>query len=170
MWVADTVAIVSIVSGAAVAISVPFINARLERRRIDQQARESRLDELRALLDRATQHINTAWTTLYDIEQTAETELPATRILEFGAELGKEVGVLVEDGLAIRLRTPDGSPIAWAHEDMQNVLSTYEVDYRRYVEEGGLDNNEIPPRSPTAQAAEAMTAFIKEVRAFVVVE
>lgn len=78
--------------------------------------------------------------------------------------------MLVEDGLAIRLRTPDGSPIARAHEDLQNVLSLYEVDYRRYVEEGGLDNNEIPPRSPTAQAAEPMTAFIKEVRAFVVVE
>lgn len=167
---ADTVAIVSIVSGAAVAIFVPFINATLERRRLDQQARESRLDELRAVLDRATRHVNTAWTTLYDMEQAVGTEPPVDRLLGFGTKLRKEVDVVVEDGLAIKLRTPDGSSIARAHEDLLNVLSLYEVDYRRFVEEGGLDNDEIPPRPPTGEASEAMTSFIKEVRAFVGVD
>jgi hypothetical protein len=43
----ELLAIVSIVSGAAVAITVPFINARLERSRLEQQSRDARVEELR---------------------------------------------------------------------------------------------------------------------------
>jgi hypothetical protein len=50
---ANTVAIISVVSGATVAIVVPWITATLERRRLRQQVAESRIDELRTVLDEA---------------------------------------------------------------------------------------------------------------------
>jgi hypothetical protein len=46
------IAVVSVISGATVAIAVPFISARLERHRLSLTANQARLDELRDVLDR----------------------------------------------------------------------------------------------------------------------
>jgi len=64
---ANVVAIVSILSTLAVAIAVPFINARLERRRLAWQSQQAQLDELRRLLDGATLRIQEATETLWAI-------------------------------------------------------------------------------------------------------
>jgi hypothetical protein len=50
---ADTVALVGVVSGATVAIAVPVITSRLERRRLEWEQDDRRLDELRAVLESA---------------------------------------------------------------------------------------------------------------------
>jgi hypothetical protein len=55
--VADTVAIVSVVSGAAVGIGVPWINTRLERSKMWQQLASGRADELRTVLDAGAEAI-----------------------------------------------------------------------------------------------------------------
>ena len=57
--VADSaaVAIVSVVAGASVAIAVPFINIRLEGRRLRHQTAEEQRKELRGLLDDAAVHL-----------------------------------------------------------------------------------------------------------------
>jgi hypothetical protein len=44
---ADPVAIIGVVSGATVAVTVPFISATLERRRLRWQTETARMDELR---------------------------------------------------------------------------------------------------------------------------
>ena len=51
---ADAVAIVSIVSGAAVALGAPLIASRGERKRVRLQVNEARLDELRGVMDSAS--------------------------------------------------------------------------------------------------------------------
>jgi hypothetical protein len=72
----ELLAIVRIVSGAAVAITVPFINARLERSRLEQQSRDARAEELRALLDGAVQHLWKTWTILYEVSEEGRRDLP----------------------------------------------------------------------------------------------
>ncbi len=49
----EAISIVSIASGATVAVAVPYINARFERVRLRQQDHSLRLDELRQRLDDA---------------------------------------------------------------------------------------------------------------------
>ena len=48
---ADAVAIVSVVSGATVAVALPFINGLLERQRLRWQGNQARLDEFRGIVD-----------------------------------------------------------------------------------------------------------------------
>jgi hypothetical protein len=64
---ANAVAIISVVSTAVVAIAVPLISARLERRRLAWQSRQAQLDELRRLLDDATLRIQEATVVLWEI-------------------------------------------------------------------------------------------------------
>ena len=61
---ADPVAIISVVSGAVVAISVPLITSGLERRRLHEQVGEARLDELGSVLDEAAVALDRAFRTL----------------------------------------------------------------------------------------------------------
>src|SRR6266511_6410602 len=79
---ADPVAIISIVSGATVAVTVPFISATLERRRLRWQTEMARMDELRTLLDTASVHMYEAWTVLYEIEQEFGPESAARVVSE----------------------------------------------------------------------------------------
>jgi hypothetical protein len=75
--VAEAVAIVSVVSGAVVAVGVPFINARLERAKVIAQAEGARLDELRSVLDGAAVSLGVARSTIADfIEATAREAEP----------------------------------------------------------------------------------------------
>jgi hypothetical protein len=65
---AELIAVVSIIAGAAVAIIVPFIGARLERSRFVEQSRQARMNELRDILDVTLQHLYVAGTILYEIQ------------------------------------------------------------------------------------------------------
>jgi hypothetical protein len=57
---ANVVAIISVLSTALVAIAIPFINARLERRRLAWRSKQAQVDELRRFLDDATLRIQEA--------------------------------------------------------------------------------------------------------------
>jgi hypothetical protein len=64
---ANVVAIISVLSTALVAIAIPFINARLERRRLAWQSKQAQVDELRRFLDDATLRIQEATVVLWEI-------------------------------------------------------------------------------------------------------
>jgi AcrR family transcriptional regulator len=168
--VADPVAIVSVVSGAAVAIGVPFINGQLERRRVEQKSRDARLEELRGLLDAAVQHLYKAWATMFDIEQEGQKELPGPdwdpkRLRQLGETLTAEVDEIVQDGLRVSLRTPSEARISAAHTEAQRIFLRYEAECRTYLQSGLIDQ-EKPPRAPTGEAAGATAAFVDEIRNF----
>ena len=167
---ADPVAIVSVVSGAAVAIGVPFINSRLERSRLEQQSRDARLGELRVLLDGAVQHLYDAWTTLFEIEQEAQQKLPRPEpsndfLRRSGRRLTEQTDLVVQDGLRVRLRTPPGAAIAAVHQAAQDSIAGYERDYRRFLESERFEE-ETPPLPPPVDLSQATGSFIDEVRRF----
>jgi len=55
--VAESIAIVSVVSTAAVGLGVPLINSRLERNRFRLESNKERADEIRSVLDSAAQAV-----------------------------------------------------------------------------------------------------------------
>jgi hypothetical protein len=167
----ELLAIVSIVSGAAVAITVPFINARLERSRLERQSRDARVEELRALLDGAVQHLWKTWTILYEVSEEGQRELPRPqwsdrRLRQLGDELTTELDAVVEDGLRIKLRTPPDSPMNAAHEKALEFVLRSELDHRKFLENESMDQ-ERPPQPPTTEFSEAIGRFMGEIRAFV---
>lgn len=160
--VTEAIAIVSILSGAAVAIVVPFINARLERSRIEEQSRRVRLEELRGLLDQSVQHLYDAWGLLFDIEQEAQKAIRSTTALrKLDATLTKQADVIVQDGLRINIRTPPDASIVTAHREAQDLFARYEAEYRRSPEV------KLPPPPPTTAMSQAIAGFMEEIHAFV---
>jgi hypothetical protein len=169
--VTELLALVSIVSGAAVAITVPFVNARLERSRLEKQSRDARVEELRALLDGAVQRLWKTWTILYDVDQEGQRELPRpqwsdTRLRQLGADLTTELDSVVQDGLRIKLRTPPDSPVNQAHEKALDFVLRCELDHRKFLESELMDH-ERPPQPPITEFSEAIGRFMGEIRAFV---
>jgi hypothetical protein len=168
---ADPVAIVSIVSGATVAIAVPFISATLERRRLRWQSETERLNELRRLLDTASVHMYGAWTVVYEIEQEMQTDIASARWSrerhqEQAAALTARFDDVMRDQLRVALRLPKGSAVTAKHQAMVNLLMKAEYEYRRYVEHGQLE--ERPSSLPSsAEGSQALGEFMDEVRTVV---
>jgi hypothetical protein len=168
---AEAIAIVSIVSGAAVAIVVPFINSRLERSRMQSQSRDARMEELRGLLDGSIQHLYAAWTSLFEIDEQRQQELPRPDLqneflLHVGGTLAEQADAIVQDGLRIRLRTPPESAIGSAHLAAQNVFLAYEAQYRSFLR-SELMEQEKPPRSSAQNLSSAIGVFMNEIQEFV---
>ena len=169
---ATAVAIVSIVAGAAVAIIVPFINARLERSRLGQQSRDARLEELRVLLDGAAQHLYDAVTVLLAIDdqwikELPKRELPEETLRRLREDLMKQTEVIVSDGLRIFLRTPRDAKINRAHEEARNLVIIYEVQYRGFVEREIYAEQNVPYPPTSDLQLHAIPRFVEEVRRFV---
>jgi type II secretory pathway pseudopilin PulG len=134
----EAIAIVSILSGAAVAIVVPFISARLERSRMKQQSREARTAELHALLDGAAQHLYEAWTILYEVEQVPR-ELPRPewsdqQLRKLSDRLTEHVDTLSLDSIRISVRTSKRSPVTAAFYRARGPIDGYELEFRRFRE------------------------------------
>jgi hypothetical protein len=168
--VAEAIAIVSIVSGAAVAVLVPFVNARLERSRLMEKKRDVRVDELRGLLDDALQHLYVAGTILYEIQEEAARELPRPdwsekRLLQLGEQLTEQSDVVNQDALRIRLRTPEGAAIFAAYQEAVSAILLYEVHYRGFTE-SELRDQEKPPPAPLSEVNFAAGKVVTAVRAF----
>jgi hypothetical protein len=104
-------AIVSVVSGAAVAIVVPWITSALERRRLRQQVAESRIDELRAVLDEAAIALG-----------RARSALPTWEVL---AQEPDMVGALAESRRAIEAVGAQTERIAVRLGERSEVFSGY---------------------------------------------
>jgi hypothetical protein len=166
---ADAVAIISIVSGATVAVTVPFISATLERRRLRWQTEMARMDELRTLLDTATVHMYEAWTVLYEIEQEFGPEsvghvVSPTRARALAETLTAKFDEVMRDELRLQVRVPDRASVTEKHGAMRHLLQTAEYNYRHYVEGGGLNTDEPPDLPSTSLGSAAIADFMKEVR------
>jgi hypothetical protein len=126
--VADAVAIVSIVSGATVAIAVPFINAVLERQRLQWQGNQSRLDELRTVVDATLGEMVRANELLYDLASPGYSRAPdAPPKRELALELTQRYESVKTLGTRIGLRVGSEDPIARAHGKVLSILANAEV-------------------------------------------
>lgn len=168
---ADPVAIVSVISGATVAIGVPFINARLERRRLQHQSRTARLDELRALLDTTLQHLFRGYWILYAIgeerkKQPSSDEWSEERLRELGKELAEETEILAQHGLRVKLRTPAAVALGQTQDRANRIFLQYNAQYRRYLASDLVDQ-EKPPAPPTDEAWGAVREMIEDIREYV---
>jgi hypothetical protein len=168
---ADPVALVSIVSGATVAVAVPFINARLERSRIHHQSRDARMDELRALLDGAVRNLYDAWAIVYEVDQEARRMLPRPdwsddRLRELAKKLTSQTDVVIHDGLRIGLRAAAGAAIADTQDRARTVVLEYELALRQFVESETMQQ-ERPPEPPVNELSLAISAFMEAIREFV---
>jgi hypothetical protein len=185
---ADAVAIVSIVSGATVAIAVPFINAMLERRRLRWQSEKARFDELRALLDAAIVHAYEAWTVVYEWEQVEGQKDPQSaewspeRLRALASSMTAKFDEVQRDQFRIDVRLPTGSPITEKHFRMRDLLMRCEAQYTRYVAGGGPEQRLEPPvtlpplglvpstdkgTAATEKGRAALGEFMAEVRSLV---
>jgi hypothetical protein len=114
---ADTVAIVSIVSGAAVAITVPIITARLDRNRLKWETEERRIDETRVVIDGALQdysdslwQLHFAWRALAGLSAHRVGSFRAPMPTDFSVAAGlqranhkRAAAMAQSDRLAVRL-------------------------------------------------------------------
>jgi hypothetical protein len=123
---ADPVAIASVVSTASVAITVPFIGAQLERRRLRYQARSERLLELRTLLDDSAVHLSQAVWGLHELEQDFKPkhrEVVADQVLELADQVYR-------DNVRLSLRLGREHPIFVAHDKARTTLQGTEAQTR----------------------------------------
>lgn len=164
------VAVASVLSGAAVAIGVPFINARLENDRIEERGRTARFEELRGLLDTSLLHLYGAHTILYEVD-VASRKGPGDprwpkRAAALRASMTKQADVLVKDGIRITLRVPAGDRIASAHQRAEQAFLNYEAAFRDYLDDG-LVGRQRPPSTPISELDDASTQFTEATRRFV---
>jgi hypothetical protein len=174
--VAEAIAIVSIVSGAAVAVLVPFISARLERSRLVQQSQDARLEELRGILDAALQQLYVAATIFYEIQEWQMQKIREwqkqplkpdweERISKHVSQLSEQVDKVNEQGLRIQLRTPQDAAIATAFSEAANHVLRYEVAFRHFFESESRQPEQVPP-PPFNEMTVALARFLEEVRKF----
>ena len=137
---ANTVAIVSVVSGATVAITVPFINAVLERQRLRWQGNQARLDELRGLVDAAVGDMVRAHDLIWDIatavDAQADDETPDPRLGELSAELTKTYVAVKTLATRIGLRLGSEDEVAAAANDVEMTLAMADADVAQPLQRG----------------------------------
>ena len=123
----DPVAIVSVASSATVAVAVPFINARLEQRRLDYEVTQERFGELRTLLDQSAEHLIDSLGDFATIAMRASGDpipkRPLTRLVELSTEVFRD-----NTRLALRLGYQHG--IVIAHTNAMQVLHGAEGKWR----------------------------------------
>jgi hypothetical protein len=166
---ADTVAIISIVSGATVALGGHFINARLENQRIKQQVADARLQELGELLDGSVQHFWAAYRTLFTIREGPEpgdAGWSPDKMRELGYDLEEHVTQVVADALRVGIRTPRNAEITTAHGDANRIIRVYEAKYREYLDYDLVDEKPPPP-PPDEALFDAMGDFRQSIRKYV---
>jgi hypothetical protein len=98
------------------------------------------VEELRALLDGAVQHLWQTWTILYEVSEEGQRDVPRPqwsdrRLRQLGDELTTELDSVVEDGLRIKLRTPPDSPVDAAHEKALEFVLKCELDPQKVPRE-----------------------------------
>jgi hypothetical protein len=101
------IAVVSVISGATVAIAVPFISARLERHRLSLTANQARLDELRDVLDRGA-------IALTDAQMEMDNSMSwVQHAVKQWEKVGKPLTMNLEPFFARRLRYQDAMEQVW---------------------------------------------------------
>jgi uncharacterized protein YycO len=121
---ADTVAIVSVISGATVAITVPFINSVLERQRLRWQGNQARLDELRSIVDSTIGEMARAHDLLYDIAVEGDKQ---GRLAERSAALTACYLATKTYGTQLGLRLGTDDDVTVSHTAVEGILANAEV-------------------------------------------
>lgn len=141
---ADSIAIISVVSGAVVAVTVPLISSALERLRLRSQLRESRIDELRAVLDQAAIALDEARAGLPTWEVLAQEQ--RSQVAAY-ADSRKALSAVGAQGERIAVRLGEYSPLFTSYEHARAALGR--LHHRLIAEEAlgkipGID--ETSPR------------------------
>ena len=163
------VAIASVVSSASVAIAVPFITARNERKRYELQSLDARRDELRDLLDSSIQHLFKGYDILYAIARE-HTEQRAgrssvERLQALGQQLQDETWLIAQHGLRVGLRVPADARLAAKQTEVNQIFLQYAFEYDNYLKEDPSSTSTFPP-SPHKKAFAGIQELRAEIRAF----
>lgn len=118
--VAEPIAIISIVSGAVVAITVPLISSALERRRLRSQLAESRIDELRVVLDEAAIALDRARTGLPTWEVLGQEQ--RNHVAAY-ADLRVALAAVGAQAERIAVRLGESSPLFTSYEHARVALT-----------------------------------------------
>jgi hypothetical protein len=165
--VADPVAIVSVVTSGTVAVSVPFINERLTRRRLLFESEQRRYDDVRALLDATLGRMGEALSYLHDFEDphTGE-ELRAS-----WSAFTSTTDEIFRDQLRLAMRLGDDDRVSRAHDGARETLQHAQATLRewslQFTDSGdGLEPVDFrpPPRHLPEEAAGAMRSFMEASR------
>jgi hypothetical protein len=146
--VTAAVAIISVVSTAVVAISVPFINAWLERQRLRYQGTQERFAELRTLLDEAAQRLTEGHTVLVQLISAAAGKSGKgveNRLTELAVEV-------FEDNTRLALRLGGGHRLHQAHAEAMGTL--------HHVEGAWRTQREKPTTTDLAAFDNGLSAFM----------
>jgi hypothetical protein len=164
--VADWVAIASIVSGATVAVGVPFISSRLERRRLSWEGHQRRLDELRSLLDTAALRFTDALNLFYEINMQINNPPEGDfhpRLTKLATENTEKADEIMRDGVRINLRVGSDAPVAKAHGRAMTIHTVYEADLVSSLRQP----EGRPPLAPWSEFSEDFRLFMEEARRIV---
>jgi hypothetical protein len=138
--VADAVAIVSVVSGATVAIVVPFVNSMLERQRLRWQGNQARLDELRSIVDSSLAEMVRVHDLLWDLAELADSPESGPTAKERRAALAEELtrayGAVKTLGTRIGLRLGNEDAVAVAHDNVEVIVAQAEIAAARPLQRG----------------------------------
>jgi hypothetical protein len=164
--VPEWVAISSVVASASVAIAVPFIAARNERRRYERQSLDARRDELRELLDGAVQHLFSGYDILYSIAgEPSEPDRSSEGLHQFGEQLREETRRIAVYGLRVGLRLPAGATLVQKQTEVNRIFLEYEFEYSTYLKRKGEEGITMPP-PPHEKAFEGIRDLREEIRAY----
>jgi hypothetical protein len=158
--VADPVAIISVVSGATVAMVVPFISARLEQHRLQQQRLQERFAELRTLIDGAAERLiegQTVWSRMMAI---AHADAPG-ELANLGTRFTELAVDVFRDHTRLSLRLGNDHELVAAHREAQSRLHEAEARWR----------TQRTPPGPVANAdfGEATRRFLRAAHEIVAV-
>jgi hypothetical protein len=138
--VADPVAIISVVSGATVAVTVPFISARLEQHRLREQRTQERFAELRTLLDGAAERLiesQTIWSRMMAVAHKGA----SGELAELGERFTELAVEVFHDGTRLFLRLGEDHEVVTAHRDAQSCLHAAEGLWRTERKPPGMKEN-----------------------------
>jgi hypothetical protein len=129
------VAIVAVLSSAAVAITVPFIDSSLERDRLEWQTDEAKREEFRRLLDGSMQRLWSLTQFMVEVqdEQTDEHSTRASRRL-LSRRATTFLRQLSLDTERIALRVGAEAAVARAHNGAASNVVGFEFTLRTAVE------------------------------------
>jgi hypothetical protein len=124
---ASILALVSVLSGAAVAISVPWITSTLERKRLREQFGETRADELRSVLDQAAIALDKAVSRLPTHALLTQDDRNYVAVLAESRAALEDVGAQAE---RLAVRVGEASPIFTGYDQARSALWT---SYRELI-------------------------------------
>jgi len=162
--VADTVAIVSIVSTSTVALGVPFIAARLERRRIAWQDERRRADDLAGFLDSAFIAAGEAWRVRNELAAEFNADRSSSRLPNLKAQFHEASKTVVMNGLRMKLRVGRGSTLDEAHEKVAYYFDIYRRWFDDAMEHDGRATGHWKPKLEYLN--DSMTVLEREIARF----